>query len=353
MTISLPEAKSLPPPKGFHALAIAAVKRLTHQSVHLIFRIPEELAEHFRFRPGQHIDLILMEDGEPFRRSYSICSGPTEPMSIAVKAIENGKASIFINASIRPGDVLWVSEPKGSFVLSETAKKIVLIAAGSGITPLLAMAKSAVQRDVDTTLVYGNRTQSSTMFLNEIAALKSLRVVHYLSAEPMDGANYGRIDQRAVCEQAVKEAWAESADAFYVCGPSAMADQVKTALIELGVAAERVHVELFSAAESSANSDQECWQGPCRIRVRLEGDTYEFDIASGGSNVLAEAIKAGLDAPYSCKTGVCGSCRAKLLSGTVEMKSNYALTDDEVADGFILTCQATPSSASVSISYDV
>jgi ring-1,2-phenylacetyl-CoA epoxidase subunit PaaE len=352
MTISLPESTSSKLPKGVHSLAIFAVKRLTDQSVQISFQIPEELTDRFQFKPGQHIDLILMEDGQQFRRSYSICSGPNEPLSIAVKAVLNGKASPFLNTSLHMGDILWVSEPKGSFVLSETAKKIVLIAAGSGITPLLAMAKSANERDVHTTLLYGNRTASSIMFRDEIGALEALHTAHYLSGEHFEGAFSGRIDQNVIREHAAKERWVESADAFYVCGPGAMADEVKTTLIELGVAAEIVHVELFSAAESNAIDGELSWQGPCRVMVRLEGDKYDFDIESGCSNLLAEAIKAGLEAPYSCKTGVCGSCRAKLLSGSVEMKSNYALTDDEVADGYILTCQSVPTSATISFNYD-
>lgn len=353
MTISLPDSKSAAPPKGFYTLVVSAVKRLTKESVHIVFDVPEDLTTRFQFKPGQHLDLILIEDGQPFRRSYSICSGPNEPLSIAVKAVLNGKASPFLTTSVRAGTALWVSEPKGSFVLSESAKTIVLIAAGSGITPLLSMAKSAIERGVNTTLLYGNRTASSIMFSDEINAMRALRTLHYLSGEPHEGAIFGRLTQAAVREQAVKEGWVESADAYYLCGPGAMTHEVKAALTALGVAANAIHIELFSAADLNTPEVAMSVTGPCQVSVKLEGDRYAFSLEGGTSNLLAAAIKAGLDAPYSCRTGVCGSCRAKIITGAAKMTTNYALTDEEVADGYILTCQAIPTSAEIAISFDV
>jgi len=342
-------------PKGFHALQVSSVKRLTTDAVQITLHIPESLRENYQFKPGQHIDLLLAENGSQLRRSYSICSDPGEPLSIGVKALPEGKVSRFLNTETKSGDVLIVSEPRGSFNLNKDASKLMLIGAGSGITPLFSMLKSAIQDSIPVTLLFGNRNSSSIMFKNELAELASAKIIHFLSGEQKEGYEFGRIDRNAIFNLHEHDPSLLMADAYYLCGPEAMVTEVRELLLTLGISKEMIHTELFTAP--TAPPDEEikapnAFSGKSNIHVKLEGDNYEFEVDANSPELLTAALKAGLDAPYSCRTGICGSCRAKILKGEAIMKANYALTEEELGNGYILTCQALPACNELTISYD-
>jgi ring-1,2-phenylacetyl-CoA epoxidase subunit PaaE len=339
-------------PKGFHAIEVGAVTRLTDKSVLISFLIPDSLCENFRFKPGQNIDIILLKNGHQIRRTYSICSSQVEPLSIAVKAIPNGEVSPFINTSVTKGSVLLISEPKGSFLLNESVQKIVLIGAGSGITPLFAIIKSAIKKGIQTTLIYGNRLSSSTMFKNELSEIKELQKFYFFSGEKIEGHFWGRIDMIGIQKVVALEQSIKTADAYYVCGPGSMIKEVKSVLMEMGIHSDKINSEYFEALPSENTIANNKAQGNAHVTVRLDGEKYNYFIGYENSDLLEGSIKAGIDAPFSCKTGVCGSCRAKVIIGGATMKSNYALTNDEVSDGYILTCQALPSTPTITISYD-
>jgi ring-1,2-phenylacetyl-CoA epoxidase subunit PaaE len=341
---------------GYHNLTISQIQQLTKDAVQITFHTPEELSDHFRFIPGQHIDLKLQVNGIELIRSYSICSGPGEALSIAVKAIPGGTVSTWLNSNIEKDQVLQVSEPRGSFKLDPEARRIVLIGAGSGITPLLSMAKHAINQGKEVSLIYGNRTVSSIMFYDDIRELGFSRVFHFLSGETNNDLRSGRISRKSLLQLEKEKNFLSESDAVYLCGPEGMIHEVKSFLESLGVSADRIHSELFTApsAENGSGSigDSEEVSIASTMYMTLEGDKYAVHFEPGMPNILAAAEQAGLDVPYSCRTGICGSCRAKVLTGTAVMKSNYALTPDEVDVGYILTCQASPTCMELRISYD-
>jgi ring-1,2-phenylacetyl-CoA epoxidase subunit PaaE len=341
--------------KGFHELRVSSVQRLTEESVKISLEVPEELKKSFSFKPGQYLDLIVTVHGKEEHRSYSICSGTNEPLTIGVKVLKDGLVSRFLNENLSVGDFLVVSEPRGHFTIDEKASSIVMISAGSGITPILSMAKFAQDTKRSVKLIYGNRTESSMMFRDEIEALKNIKITHFLSGETKEGFRSGRLDKDNFTALIKEDLDILKSDAFYLCGPEGMIKDIRATLEFFGVKSEKIHFELFTAPvdmESTSKQTVATFEGISHVQAILDSETYSFDLDAKGSTLLEAADKAGMDAPYSCKGGVCCSCRAKVLKGSALMKVNYALTDEEVVQGYILTCQAHPTSEELIVSYD-
>lgn len=341
--------------KGFHQLEVAAVKKLTEDSVKIELNVPQDLKGKYIFKAGQYLDFSIDIDGKEEHRSYSICSGAEENLSIAVKSISNGKVSKWFNGAVKSGDAIWVSEPRGNFTLKESDKNVTAIAAGSGITPILSIAKELKQKGGMLNLVYGNRKINSIIFKDEIAALDNVKVDHYLTGEKVEGYHEGRINKDSFTEWIKADLNRLKSDAFFICGPEQLIMDVKATLTFFGVSNDKIRYELFTTPvlmESSSKKVVSTFEGVSKVKAVLESEVAEFSLATKGGTLLEAAEKAGLDAPYSCKGGVCCSCRAKVLKGSAMMKANYALTDEEVEQGYILTCQAHPTSEELIFSFD-
>ena len=354
---------------GFHRLTISEVRRETPDSVSIRFDVPPSLAELFAFKAGQHLTLRTEIDGEDTRRTYSVCTAPGEgEVRIAIKQMPGGRFSSWANVNLKRGQALDVLPPMGRFILPESearAPHYVALSGGSGITPVISIVKTALRENSHCrfTLLYGNRDSASIMFLEELAALKNryidrLEVYHFLEneAEEVELFN-GRLD-RAKCDEVLSTLVDVSdTDAFFICGPGPMMDAAEAALLARGVAPDRIFIERFTTSALSAEqiAKNEALQqkaAGAALTVLLDGrrSTIRYDAEKG--SILDSVQAAGLPAPYACKGGVCTTCRAKILSGTVEMKKNYGLTELETAAGYVLTCQAVPTSDAVSLSYD-
>lgn len=343
--------KSAALPKGAHLLTIQNVQRLTQQAVQLTFEVPAELSDKFKFTPGQYLTLAVEVNGEQLRRSYSICSGTAEALSIGVKAIENGKVSNFLN-NISAGAELIVFEPEGNFIWKPSYNNVVAIAAGSGITPIMSMLKTAGAQTAFQ-LLYGNKSPEEALFHSEILALTNTETHLYYSQKEVDGAQHGRIDEAALKEKIKHNLSLLQADAFFLCGPQQLVETAEKTLAFFGVNAQKIHKELFFVSEASAPASTEAaFSGKSQVKVMIDGEIAEFEMQGQDKSILELSEKAGLDAPFSCRGGVCSSCRAKVLKGSATMRMNHSLTDAEVAEGYILTCQAHATSAELIVSFD-
>lgn len=357
----------------FHPLTVLDVRTETDECVSIAFQVPDQLKEIFAFKPGQNLTVRLKNGSEEIRRSYSICSAPGDgELRIAVKKIPRGRFSEYANQQLKPGHTIDVLPPTGRFtpknIHSDLPRQYVFIAAGSGITPILSIIKTLLAEAPQTsvTLIYGNKNRMSIIFREELESLKNrymqrFRVLHILSREHTDlPIQRGRIDEEK-CQQLSNSYinW-NLVDEVFICGPSAMTMQLKNALPAMGVPNERIHFELFNApasgtaavtasAESSASSDNEPVSS---VRIKVDGIALDFSVPHHGQPILDAALAAGADLPFACKGGVCATCKARLLEGTVEMDNNYALDQQEVEAGFILTCQSHPRSATLSIDFD-
>lgn len=356
-------------PSNFHALRVTGVRREIDDAVSLELEVPPELREAFRFTPGQHLTLRAEIGGEDVRRNYSVCAAPHEgELRVAIKRVAGGAFSGWANEVVRPGDTLEAMPPHGSFTWTfdaANAHAYVGFAAGSGITPILSILKAALTIEPRSafTLLYGNRESSSVMFLEELANLKNrfmarLQVYHFLSAESEDVDLFnGRLDADKVAHVLRALVDPGAIDAAFVCGPGAMMDAAEAALAEAGVARDRILVERFTVGEPTeaqrarAQALTQAAEGR-RVQVTLEGRrrVLAFDAAKG--SILDNARAAGLPAPFACKSGVCSTCRARVVAGEVEMKANYGLSAAEVAQGYVLTCQAVPLTDDVALDYD-
>jgi len=337
--------------RGFHDVTIQEVKHLNADSVQVSFQLTADLQKEFSFVPGQYINLELLINGKKERRSYSICSGPSQPLAVAVKRIDKGLVSNFLNDQKTTDFPIWISKPEGNFKLSPNAKNIVCIAAGSGITPILSMAKhlsSAAQMH----LFYGSKQKDSILFESELASLSNVHCTHFLSQEERDGYTAGRITKDSFTEKLKANLSLLQADAFYICGPTGLVQEMQECLAFFGVAKDKIHIELFTAIESTTPVETVAFSGESTVKVMIDGETASFTMKGEQHSVLELAEKNGLDAPYSCRGGVCCSCRAKVLKGSAKMRSNFSLTDEEVNQGYILTCQAFPTSDELIVSFD-
>lgn len=351
----------------FHTLTIREVRRETDDTVSIAFTVPEDLSADYTFKAGQYLTLKAEISGEEIRRSYSLCSAPYEhEWRVAIKQVEGGRFSGFANTSLSASMRMDVMTPAGNFVLEPqagAAREIVLFAAGSGITPVLSIAKTVLHTEPDSnvTLFYGNKGFQSIIFREEIEALKNqhmdrLRVVHIFSREnPGNKIQKGRIDGTKAAELYDAFLAGVPVDAVYICGPEAMILGVKDSLIAKGVNEKNIHFELFTTPTEKAKKPDVSAQMPAiesNITIILDGDEYDLHLGSSGQNILDAAQQAGADLPFACKGGVCCTCKAKILEGSVRMDVNYALEPDEVEAGFILTCQSHPTSDKLIISFD-
>lgn len=337
-------------------LTVAQHEKLTDKAARISFEVPEELMENFAFKAGQYLNLHCPVNGTVLHRSYSICSGKGEPLSVAVKAVENGAASNWLVSTLKAGDTLEVDFPTGNFSLDPAVKQHVAFAAGSGITPILAMAKSLEGTDQTLHLFYSNSTQAETLFADELKALKNTTTTFYYSREVVDGCGQGRFNKETVSSIIKSDLPMLRAGAFYLCGPEEMIVGAKETLELFGVKPAAIHFELFTTPVLMAqvtNAEEGGFSGECTVTAILDGDVTTVKLHTDGKSILDALDNAGADVPYSCKGGVCCTCRAKILEGSASMKINYALTDDEVKEGFILTCQSHPTSPVLKLDFDV
>jgi ring-1,2-phenylacetyl-CoA epoxidase subunit PaaE len=359
----------------FHALPVVAVDALTEDAVMVTFGVPPGLRDEYAFAAGQHLTVRRDTGGEEARRSYSICSTPAElaasgRLSIGVKQVTGGVFSRYALHELAPGATVDVMPPLGHFTTAfdpARTRAYGAVAAGSGITPVLSLAATAlaVEPASTFTLVYGNRFARSVMFAEELADLKDryrsrLHLVHVLSREPQDAELLsGRIDAERFARLTGPEGLveAEGIDEWFLCGPYGMVMDVRAVLTELGVPDSAVHTELFHVADAAtpvapatAGPDGDA-AGGAEVTIMLDGRTSTFTMRRD-ERVLDAALRVRSELPYACKGGVCSTCRAKLLAGNVEMVRNYALEPDEVAAGYILTCQSVPTTDTLSIDYD-
>ncbi len=357
-------------PAHFHNLRVSDITRETEDTISVAFDIPEELSDQYNFLPGQYLTLETNIAGEDVRRSYSLCSCPNDgELRVAIKKVESGKFSSWANNELTVGQELKVMTPEGRFILEvDPTKKrnFVAFAAGSGITPVFSIMKSVLELEPNSsfTLFYGNKTAKTVIFRDKIDGLKSqymdrLEVHHVLSREDQ-GTDYlkGRIDDTKCASFAGRFFDPADTDAYFLCGPEAMINTVSESLQNLGVEKSKIHYELFTtpsqsiAHKTKASSSKKPESVKSNVTVILDGEETHFDIASDGKAILDAALDAGADVPYACKGAVCCTCRAKVMEGSVEMEMNYALEDDEVEEGFILTCQSHPLTEKVVVSYD-
>jgi ring-1,2-phenylacetyl-CoA epoxidase subunit PaaE len=352
----------------FHKLTVRDVRKETNDCVSISFDIPNDLKDDFLFNQGQNITLRSTIDGEEIRRSYSICTSPAEnELRVAVKKVFDGAFSSFANERLSAGDVLEVMPPTGNFFTElnvANKKRYVFFAAGSGITPVISIIKTILQAEPESTvtLVYGNKNVSSIIFKEVLEGLKDtylqrLSLFYILSRERTDAdINHGRIDAEK-CRQFSNLVNFLSVDEFFICGPEKMIFIVKAFLEEKGINKRKIHFELFTTPERKIkkiiNSRMAVEGEGSAITVKLDGRSFDFQLDYNSNNILDEALAQGADLPFSCKGGVCTTCKAKIIEGEVEMEANYGLEPEEVKAGFILTCQSHPRSKKVVIDFDV
>jgi ring-1,2-phenylacetyl-CoA epoxidase subunit PaaE len=348
--------------RRFHELTVAQVDRLCADAVAVTFDVPPELADDFRFRPGQSLTVRRMVGGNDERRSYSICSPAGQPPRIGVREVPGGALSGWLVHEVRPGDRIEVQPPAGSFTpdLSVPGRHV-LIAAGSGITPVLSITASALADPAaEATLLYGNRRAESVMFADEIADLKDsypvrLQLAHVLSREAQEVDLFsGRLDADRLRRLVPALCDVPEVDHWWLCGPYGMVTDAMTVLAELGVPAARVHRELFYVEDIPPKPEQHPEQpltGGCEVTIVLDGRQTTTTIPAD-TPVLDGAQLARPDLPFACKGGVCGTCRARLVTGEVRMRRNFALEQSEIEAGFVLTCQSLPVSEKLTVDYD-
>lgn len=349
----------------FHTLSVKHIQKETDDSVSITFDVPSELMNTYSFKSGQYITLKTLLNGEEVRRSYSICSAPSENiLKVGVKKIEGGLFSTFANDTLKIGDTLDVFPPTGNFILNSEEKNqsnYLLIAAGSGITPILSLCKTILQQEKKdlVTLIFGNKTASSIMFKEEIEALKNtyldrLTIIHILSRENLGNTlQKGRIDADKLNQLNQTLLKNNTFNHVYVCGPESIVHDVKEFYSDQSET--KVHFELFGTPVNT-NTDKKTEKTlnnvDAFVKVIIDGDTIEFPMEANGPSILDVAYSNGADLPFACKGGVCCTCKAKIISGTAEMTVNYALEKDEVEAGYILTCQAHPTSDQLVVSFD-
>lgn len=348
----------------FHTLRIAEVRRETPDCVSLRFDVPDALAPEFRFEPGQHLNLRARIDGEEMRRSYSICAGVDDgELRVAVKKVPGGRFSAWVNEALAPGAEIDVMTPEGRFCVPldpSHAKHYVAFAAGSGITPILSLVRSVLAREPNSrfTLVYGNRRQSTVMFHETLEDLKDrylsrFALFNVFSREEQEVPLFnGRVDGARVRRFLDTLIPVASIDEAFICGPATMIDDVEAALLAAGVPRERVHVERFGVPGAATAPVDDADASAARVTIVVDGVRREVDFSPGQHSILDAGLAAGIDLPYSCKGGMCATCRARLLEGEVKMAKNYTLEPHDLEAGFILSCQAYPLTDRVVVSFD-
>ena len=346
---------------NFHSLRVKEVKKETAKAVSIVFHIPDKLTNEFKFIPGQYIVIKKNIDEEEVRRAYSICSSPSSgELRIAIKAVDNGRFSVFATTLLKEGDILEVSKPEGKFILNtskEQSNNYLGIVAGSGITPVMAMVKATLSEEPKSifALIYGNKTPADTIFKSEIDALKNnyptqFQIQYIFSRAQLNSALSGRINKNIVnfiLKNKLKDIPFDNA---FLCGPEAMITSAKETLVENGFVENTILFELFSVPVSE-NETALNLGSTSEITIIVDDEETTF-IMDPKTTILSSALKEGIDAPYSCQGGICSSCLAKITAGEAVMDKNTILTDAEVNDGLILTCQAHPTTQKITIDYD-
>jgi ring-1,2-phenylacetyl-CoA epoxidase subunit PaaE len=351
----------------FHQLEIIDVNHETEDTVSVSFYVPKTISAEYSFFSGQYLTLKRDIDGEEVRRSYSLCSSPFEnEWRIAIKRVENGKFSNFALNNLKAGDLIDVMTPAGNFKIQPNVtneKSYVLFAAGSGITPIISIAKTILKEEPnsDVTLFYGNKGFQSIIFREILESLKNtyidrLRIIHILSRESLgNNIQKGRIDKQKTFDLHSAFLKGLAIDSVYICGPEEMIIGVKEGLLEKGIDASKIHFELFTSGSANKPKPAIDISKPAiasKVSIVLDGDKIDLALSSHGETILDAAQKAGADLPFACKGGVCCTCKAKIITGTARMDVNYALEKDEVEQGYILTCQAHPTSEELIVSFD-
>lgn len=366
--MTTPVSTSRPHHAVFHPLAIADIEPLTDDSIAVTFDVPDELREDYAFTQGQHITIRTELAGDDVRRNYSICSPVSSGvLRIAVKRLPGGAFSEHALGKLRVGDILDVMTPSGRFFTTldpEHDKHYVCIAAGSGITPILSIVATTLEVEPRSrvTLIYTNRTQKTVMFLEEIEDLKDryherLHLIHVLTREPQDAELFsGRLDAARMSRMLDSILPPDTVDEWFLCGPFEMVGSLRNLLVSEGVSKKAIHAEVFHVETAppvrrTAPSAEADATG-ADVTITLDGRRSSFNLNIDGPSVLEAALTVRADAPFACKGGVCGTCRAKVLEGTVEMDTNWALEPEEIERGYVLTCQSHPTSDKVVLDYD-
>lgn len=346
----------------FHNLSIKSITRVTDKSVAITFDIPNNLKDDFKFKAGQYITLKTEINGEDVRRDYSICSSVNSgDLTVAVKAVENGTFSIHANKNINAKDIIEVAEPNGRFVFEANDAKtrtIAAFAAGSGITPILSIAKTLLEDEPFSNfiLVYGNKKLSEAMFAKDILELKQQYGnrfhVHFIYSQAQEtDALFGRIEKSTVNLIVKNKYKGVTVDSFYLCGPEAMIHTAKDVLLENNIKEKQIFFELFTSSTATTEINTDLGNGQSKLKVIVDDEEFEIEMSQDAS-ILDAALKENIDAPYSCQGGICSSCIARITEGEATMRQNNILTDNEVAEGLILTCQAHPTTPNVVVDYD-
>ena len=353
----------------FYPLTVSKVKHETRDAVAISFDVPPELKDTFAYRQGQYLTLRAMIDGEEVRRSYSICSAvQDEQLRVAIKRCGGGAFSSWANDSLAPGVTLDVMPPSGNFNVpldAEARRHYLAFAAGSGITPILSIVKTTLRAEPESrfTIVYGNRASSTVIFRDELTDLKDqymgrLRLVYVMSREQQDIELFnGRITEEK-CSQFLRH-WIDirDIDIAFICGPEDMMHGVSRSLQAAGLPKEQIRIELFAASSPTRERKPRSVESAARhlteVTVIMDGSAASFTMEKDKESLLEAGLRAGLDMRYSCKGGVCSTCRCKVLDGEVEMDVNYALEDYEVARGFVLSCQSFPVTDKVVVDFDI
>lgn len=356
----------------FHQLRVREIRRETPECVSVVFEIPEELKKEFAFKQGQSLTMRTHLNKEEVRRTYSLCSSPLEnEWRVAIKKVDGGLFSSFANEFLKKGDLVEVMPPVGKFYteLNPTNKKNYLaFAAGSGITPVISLIKTTLATEPGSrfTLVFGNRNRSSIIFFEELEALKNrymsrFNLIHVLSREKTEVAlNSGRIDKEKLADLSSVIGY-QKVDEFFICGPEVMIFCIKDFLEAQGIDKKKIHFELFTTPEQrkqptvagGSKSRKEAKGPSTQVSIKLDGRMLDFNLPRDSDlTILDAALQQGADLPFACKGGVCTTCKARLVEGKVEMDVHWGLEEEEVANGYILTCQSHPLTEKVLIDFD-
>ncbi|MCF0264359.1 1,2-phenylacetyl-CoA epoxidase subunit PaaE [Acinetobacter guillouiae] len=348
----------------FVPLTIKSITPQTEQAICIAFDLTPEQQQRFQYQPGQHLTIRHLTESGEIRRCYSICSDVQEDMSIAIKKIDQGQFSTWANDNLKAGDQLEVMPPQGIFfqkVAKTGGKNYLGFAAGSGITPILSIIKTVLlqQQAASFTLIYGNRTWKQTMFAEQIMDLKDrfkerFQLINVFSREMNDSALFnGRIDAEKLQLLFKANLIHAEFDHCFACGPNEMMEAVETVLPEFGIERSKIHTERFNTgavkkatAQHIGNRNEE------KVNIVLDGRELIIEVSKEDDSILDAALRAGADLPYACKGGVCATCKCKVLEGKVEMAINYSLEPEELAKGYVLSCQALPTTPNVRLSFD-
>ncbi len=360
----------------FHSLRIKAIRKETAECVSIVFDVPAELVDRFRFRQGQSLTMRTRINDQEVRRTYSICSSPFDnELRVAIKKVDGGLFSPFANDQLKEGDILEVMEPVGKFYTEldpKQKKNYLAIAAGSGITPVISLIKTTLATEPLSrfTLIYGNRSRVSIIFFEDLEALKNryldrFNLINVLSRERTESnINFGRIDIEKLLELS-KLVDFSSMDEVFICGPEEMIFSTKEFLEQKGIDRKNIHFELFTTpgmpkgnadgelGSKGARADGLLAEERSKVTIKVDGRSLDFELGTDEEAILDAALKRGADLPYACKGGVCCTCKARLIEGEVEMDVHWGLEDDEIQQGYILTCQSHPKTPVVVVDFDV